>query len=191
MNAGGSAYRELTTWCTAEVTTAVKEGLIDNRLATQFRELILKLRGKLGALYDYDDQPISFYYVHFICLLSAIYLPLFSLQVALDAGTGDAVYWLQDVLSGLTVLLQGVLFIGLRVLASKLSDPYGDDVEDLSVMHYVNFTWRMSMRMLEAELPEPLDPEEEEELCKQQTGIDGYSIGEAWRPKKVEGSESC
>ena len=28
------------------------------------------------------------FYVHFVCLLSAIYLPLFTVQVALEAGTG-------------------------------------------------------------------------------------------------------
>ena len=191
MDAGGSTYRELITWCCNEVTSAVREGFIDDRLAMQFRDQILDLRTRFARLYDYEDQPVSFYYVHFIGILSAIYLPLLALQSGLDAGAGDNVYWLNDVLSGLTVMLQGMFIIGLRLLAAKLAHPYGDEVENLSVIHYVNDTWRMSMRMLEAEMPSPVNAEKEEEMCKQQTGIDGYAIGEAWRPQQVKGVDSC
>jgi hypothetical protein len=179
MNKGGSAYRELVTWCIAEITTAQKEGLIDGRLAYQYRELILRLRGSLGALYDHDDQRVSFYNVHLLALLSAIYLPLFAITAALDAGMGEDAYWVTDLVTGLVVLLQVMFVTGLRVLADLMSDPYGDDLNDLSVMHYINFTWTMSRRMLETELPEPVDCIMEEQLCRE-----SQSIGDAWEVSK-------
>ena len=65
MNVGGSVYRELTTWCMSEIYQLQKLELLDQRTACQLRELVCKLRGYLGALYDYDDQPVHFFYVHF------------------------------------------------------------------------------------------------------------------------------
>lgn len=126
-------------------------------------------------LFEYLDQPVSFFYVHFISLLSALYLPLFAVSAALDAGTGEDVYWVSDVVSGLIVLLQAIFVIGLRVLGQKMSDPYGEDVEDLSVIHYVTFTWKMSSRIMEAENPEALSASEEENICRERR-----HIGEAW-----------
>lgn len=151
--------------------------LIDDETATQFRDLVLELRGKLAALFDYADQPVSFFYLHFVCLLSAMYLPLFAVQTGVDAGTGDEAYWLNDIVSGLIVVLQGIFVIGLRQLAEKVSEPFGEDLEDLSVMHYVNFTWLMSRRILEAELPskDKRRYEIEEQLLREQ-----QPIGDAW-----------
>jgi hypothetical protein len=182
MNKGGSVYRELVTWCIAEISTAQKEGLIDSLLANQYRDLILRLRGSIGAIYDYDDQPLFFSLVHLICLLSSWYLPLFGIVTGLEAGMAEQAYWLTDLVAGLIVALEVAYVTGLRVIAKEMADPYGDDVNDLSVMHYINFTWTMSRRMLEAELPEPVDPEMEEQLCRE-----SKSIGDAWEVSKDSG----
>jgi len=176
MDFDGSAYRELTCWCIAEIGSAHKAKILDDDLANQFRSSILELRGQMDALFEFKDQPVVFFYVHFVCLLTALYLPLFAIQTALDAGTGNEAYWVNDVVSGLVVILQGIFVIGLRILADKMSEPYDSDLEDLSVMHYVEFTWRMSRRMMESKYPEyPVDDELEEQLCCEQ-----QSIGEAW-----------
>lgn len=177
MDSGGSAYRELVVWAMAEVTSAQKARLMDHRTVHCYRELIFRLRGTFGALYDYADQPIGFFYVHFVCFLSALYLPLFTIQVALEAGTKlEDLYWVKDVLSGLLVLLQAVYVLGLRYIADSLSDPYGDDLEDLSILEYINGTWLYSRRMLEAELPSEPTIEEEDFLVDQAE----QSIGEPW-----------
>lgn len=62
-----------------------------------------------------------------------------------------------DVVEGLLVLIETIFLVGLKALAMKLSDPFGDDVEDLSLITYVNGGWCSSMRMLNAELPGPVD----------------------------------
>jgi predicted membrane chloride channel (bestrophin family) len=184
MNLGGSSNRELIAWCLLDIETAKKAGLIDVRTAIEFRDQILKLRASMGTLYNYLDQPISFFYVHFICLLSALYLPLFAVSQAYNAGTGDDVFWTADLLAGLIVFLQSVFVIGLRLLGQKMSDPFGDDLEDLSVMHYINFTWMQSNRILQSSAPSELDAAEEEEIFRT-----SKSIGGAWQGDEIFESE--
>lgn len=74
-------------------------------VGSKFREIILKEQDTFAELFDNGDQAISFAYYHFICFLSAVCLPLFAMSSALDAGIGDAAYWLTDVVAGLIVVL--------------------------------------------------------------------------------------
>ena len=186
MDMGGSCYRELVSWCMMEVEFARKTKIIDGRIATQLREQLLVFRGGIGALYDFNDQPISFFYVHFLSFLSALYLPLFAVSASYSAGTGKDIYWTSDLLSGTIVMLQIIFVIGLRLLGLKMADPYGDDLEDLSVMHYINFTWCMSNRILMASIPAELDREVEERLVRRR-----LPIGDAWEnpDEEVTGME--
>lgn len=45
-----------------------------------------------------------------------------------------------DILNGVIVFLQCIFVVGLRSLGTKMIDPYGDDLEDLSVILYVEAT---------------------------------------------------
>ena len=121
-----------------DIQHAKKKGLLDNELANLLRQQVLELRAKIGQLYNAKDLPIPFFYVHFIILLTALYLPLFSVSAALKAGTGSDVYWSADVVAGLVVVFQAIFVLGLRILGQKMNDPYGDDLIDLSVIHFVN-----------------------------------------------------
>jgi hypothetical protein len=164
-----------------EIENARKAKIIDGRIAADFRERILMFRGSIGALYDFQDQPISFFYVHFLSLLSAVYLPLFAITAAYnvnDSGTGSLAL---DILSGLIVLLQIIFVIGLRVLGLRMSDPYGEDLEDLSVMHYIEFTWRMSNRILMSSIPAEINREGEERMVRRRE-----PIGDAWEDSDEE-----
>jgi hypothetical protein len=181
LDLGGSCYRELLAWCMMEVQEAATEGLLDPYQASMMRDLILRFRGSMGALFDYDDQPVSFFYLHFIVLLSSLYLPLFAVTVGVSVGAADS--WLADAVGFLFVFLQTVFVCGLSIFGTKVSDPYGGDLEDLSVMHYVNFTCRMSLRILASENPAPLDAMAEENLSRGR----GEAIGKAWEDKLIEG----
>lgn len=166
MDNGGVCFREIIAWCLMEVSTAERQKLlIDKRCAEQFRQTILDIQQNFEKLFDDADQPISFAYYHFACFLSAVYLPLFAMSSALDAGVGDAAYWVTDVVSGFIVCLQAIFVVGLRVLAESLSAPYGSDVDSLSVLHYINHTWEMSNRILEATNRDAVDSEMEENMC--------------------------
>ena len=180
LNKGGSCNRELIAWCMMDIHQAKKKGLLDKELANTMRDQVLQLRAAIGQLYNAADLPIPFFYVHFICLLTALYLPLYAVSAAYHAGTGTDVYWSADVVSGLVVVLQSIFVIGLRILGQKMSDPYGDDLIDLSVIHYVNFTWTMSNRILEARIPEEPTLAEENYLKANRK-----HVGDAWQ------TESC
>eukprot|EP00586_Coscinodiscus_wailesii_P014506 CAMPEP_0172520300 /NCGR_PEP_ID=MMETSP1066-20121228/291923_1 /TAXON_ID=671091 /ORGANISM="Coscinodiscus wailesii, Strain CCMP2513" /LENGTH=226 /DNA_ID=CAMNT_0013303035 /DNA_START=294 /DNA_END=974 /DNA_ORIENTATION=+ len=176
MTIGASAARELITWAMMEVEQALDDEILDIYHASRFRDQILKLRALIGSFFDYKDQPVPFFYVHFLCLLTTFYLPLYSINSAYDLGTGSSSSWLKDVFTGMIVLLQALFVIGLRVLGQKLSDPFGSDLEDLSVMHYCTFTWKMSNRILSSQEP----PKDQKAIIEAKMIASRESIGDAW-----------
>jgi hypothetical protein len=52
-------------------------------------------------------------------------------------------------------------------------DAYGDDLEDLSVIHYVRESWKTSNRMLSTQFPKAVVAEQEEEIQQNSTSL-GY-----------------
>lgn len=175
MNDGSDAFRELTTWVLREIVQAQNDGLIEGRFAGEMRDKVLNFRAAMESIYDYHDQPVTFYYIHFLALLTVIYLPLFAVSTAYSAGVGDEVHWSSDILSGLVVLVQCIFVVGLRLLGQRLLDPYGSDLEDLSVIHYVQEGWKASQRVLSTEYPSALDPEKELGLASASA-----SVGHPW-----------
>jgi predicted membrane chloride channel (bestrophin family) len=183
LDQGGSANRELIVWSMRIIRKCHDDGVIDNELSHQLRTQLLQLRAAIGQLYNAADLPVPFFYVHFICLLTAMYLPIFAISVAFKAGTGDDVYWTADLVGGLMVLFQSMFVIGLRILGQEMSDPFGDDLIDLSVIFYCTFTWRMSNRILEASYDDgDVDDGEEIQLKREQK----EHIGEAWEMKESD-----
>ena len=175
LDTGGAAYRELIVWAMMEVEAAKKKGLLDIQLANLLRTEILQLRAAAGQLYNAADLPIPFFYVHFICLLTVLYLPLFAISQGINAGTGSHANWVVDVVAGLVVVLQSIFVIGLRIVGQKVSDPYGDDLVDLSVMFYIQFTWLNSNRVLLSEAPPASDYSIEHDLARKR-----ITVGAAW-----------
>ncbi|KAI2509429.1 hypothetical protein MHU86_4930 [Fragilaria crotonensis] len=92
LDKGGSCNRELIVWCLREIQACHAQGIIDHELSREFRDHILRLRAALGTIYDAADLPIPFFYVHFISLLTALYLPLFAVSAAYKVGIGTEVF---------------------------------------------------------------------------------------------------
>lgn len=153
MDHGCDAFHELVGWCMMDIESAFRKGQIDAREKSALKDKTVQFRASMDGLYEYCDQPIHFFYIHFLCLLSAVYLPLFAADSAFNAGSGYNVHWTWDLLSGMIVLVQAIFVIGLRLLGQKMSDPFGDDLEDLSVMHYVTDAWKKSNQMLNIKRP--------------------------------------
>ena len=180
MDAGSGTFKELCTWCQKEVSKAVKAKRIDTVEAHHMHTHILELRAGMDGLYDYCDQPVHYFYIHFrelstrfgsakknvahsspcpftrlaVCLLSALYLPIFALDSAYGCGWGEDIDWQIELLSGLVVFLQAIFVVGLRVLGQKMIDPYGADLEDLSVITYISTTLENCDIILSAQPPE-------------------------------------
>mmetsp|Transcript_14317 Transcript_14317/g.20847 ORF Transcript_14317/g.20847 Transcript_14317/m.20847 type:complete len:378 (-) Transcript_14317:38-1171(-) len=140
MQSGSAAFKHLTTLCQRDVTSALKAGYIDSHESTFLHERILEFRAAMDGIYDYTDQPVHFFYIHFLCLLSALYLPLFAIDNAYAAGWGAGADWHIELLYGIIVMLQCIFVVGLRLLGQKMIDPFGDDLEDLSVITYIETT---------------------------------------------------
>jgi len=63
-----------------------------------------------------------------------------------------------------------------------MADPFGEDLEDLSVLTYCKFAWTMSNRIMAARVPSPptLSSTFEEDLVRERE----TSIGNAWENKE-------
>eukprot|EP00959_Pyramimonas_sp_CCMP1952_P456792 9473760-Pyramimonas_sp.AAC.1 len=175
-NVGGSCYREVLHWCLTELENSRTAKEIDEKKSL-LQDKVIKLRQSLGALFDYADQPITFFHVHLIYLFSVLYLPLFTYASAVsmpaDANFGN------EFVHGFLVFAACCFVIGVRALAQKLADPFGHEEEDLSVMHYINFTWKMSRRVLLSKNPShAFDEEMEYRLFKE--SLERAPIGAPW-----------
>ncbi|GFH51254.1 hypothetical protein CTEN210_07730 [Chaetoceros tenuissimus] len=139
-NDGSDVLKELCTWCQRDVGLAKKLGHIDSMEAVELHTRIVAFRAAMDGIYDYCDQPPHFFYIHFLCLLSAFYLPIFAIDNGFKGGWGAYSSIGIEILNGIIVLLQCIFVIGLRLIGQKMADPYGDDHEDLSVKTYVETT---------------------------------------------------
>jgi hypothetical protein len=70
------------------------------------------------------------------------------------------------VVAGLVVFLQFIFIIGLRIVGQKVSDPYGDDLVDFSVMFFfMQFSWTQSNCVLNI-----MDPPQKQQPQQQPEG---------------------
>jgi len=148
MDSGGDFMKSMCTWCQIQISQARKDRLIDTYQEQQFQDRILAFRAAMDGMYDYTAQPPHFFYIHFLILLSALYLPLFAVDTGYGAGWGEDTNIEIDILNGLIVLLQCIFVVGLRSLGTNMIDPFGDDLEDLSVILYVESTLKSSQEIL-------------------------------------------
>lgn len=148
MNHGPATFKELIRWAHAEIGHAQEEGALTDYQAAQLQQCVLGLRTNMDGIYNFCDQPTHFFYIHFLCLLSALYLPIFAIDNAFQAGWGDDGSWAVELLTGTIVVLQAIFVVGLRLLGQKLSDPFGDDLEDLSILTYVEGTIKNTQILL-------------------------------------------
>lgn len=125
-------------------------------------------------------QPIPFFYIHFLSLLTAIYLPLFALMVSFRTSSYEQVPWYAEIVGFFLVLLQTLFVVGLRMLGQQLGNPYGEDFIDLQLITYITMVLTTTMRILESAdnvTLQTIDHTTEEELRQRMVPIgDGYEI---------------
>jgi len=175
-NSGPKAAFEIISWIMCDVRDAQINSFIDTNEAYQLREQVLNFRSTVAKVFVTTTLPIPFFYVHFLSMLTAVYLPLFAIVVALETGYNpqNGVNW-GEIVSGLVVFLQALFVIGLRILGQQLSDPFGGDLIDLQVARYVNMILNGSNQILAAKRLHP--PSVETELRLQ---LKMSSLGQAF-----------
>jgi len=153
----GSCF-ELLTWALIDVNRALQLKLLDYHQASEMRDHIVNFRSTIAKIFVTTLCPIPFFYVHFLALLTAIYLPLFALMVSFKTsshGSSDSeqeqiIPWYAELVGVSLVLLQSFLVIGLRMLGQQLGNPYGEDFIDLQITSYITMTLSTSNRILES-----------------------------------------
>lgn len=177
-NSGPKAAFEIIAWIMCDIRDAQINSFIDTNEAMQLREQLLNFRSTIAKIFVTTTLPIPFFYVHFLSLLTAVFLPLFAVVVAYETGEvneSENTTWVAEVVSGLVVFLQALFVIGLRILGQQLSDPFGGDLIDLQIARYVNMILNGSNQILAAKRLQP--PSIETELRLQ---LKMSSLGQAF-----------
>jgi len=174
-NSGPKAAFEIITWIMCDIRDAQINSFIDTNEAMQLRTLLLNFRSTVAKVFVTTTLPIPFFYVHFISMLTAVYLPLFAVVVAFETGEVDntSSMLVAEVVSGLVVFLQSLFVIGLRILGQQLSDPYGGDLIDLQIARYVNMILNGSNQILAAKRLQPPSVETELRLQLKMSSLGG------------------
>lgn len=176
-NAGPRSAFEIIAWIMCDIRDAQINSFIDTNEAMQLREQVLLFRSTIAKIFVTTTLPIPFFYVHFLSMLTAVYLPLFAVVVAYETGAvkNTTSHVIAEVISGLVVFLQALFVIGLRMLGQQLSDPFGGDLIDLQISRYVNMILNSSNQILAAKRLNP--PSVETELRLQ---LKMSSLGQAF-----------
>jgi len=134
MDAVSAAFKELITWCQLQVGKAQEQpqqsveehggGRLSVYEVTELQRRILQIRADVDGIYDYRDQPSPYFYIHFICLLSALYLPLFAVDSAYEAGwVHDNLAWSKELLAATMVLVQAIFCGGITAVGPENDGP--------------------------------------------------------------------
>ena len=175
--------REVITWCITDVHDALKQGYIDPHTAQDLRRQILQVRGTIADMYDHYDQPLLFIYVHFIVILTAIYLPLAAVYISHEVATSETAHWFNDVIGLLALLLQCMFVIGVRYVAQVMRIPYAGELESLPVLSFVETCCNMSLRIMYSAGYQPPEHSIEQVLAR-----DRESLGDFWDSATLPGS---
>ena len=176
----GSCF-ELLAWALMDVNRALKADLIDSMQANEMREQISIFRSTIAKIFVTTLCPIPFFYVHFLSLLTAIYLPLFALMVSFKTGSVE-IPWYAEIVGFFLVLLQCLFVVGLRMLGQQLGNPYGEDFIDIQVTTYIIMVLSTTNKILESPVNDPVDVITELNLKKRMV-----SLGDGW--ETIKGDE--
>lgn len=119
MDGCSDIFKELCTWCQKDLALSLKAGYIDSFEANEMHKRILDLRAHMDGIHDTCFQPPHFFYIHFLCILSLLYLPLFAINNACAVGWDDS-HWSMEILNGCVVILQSVFGTSLFEWCSSL-----------------------------------------------------------------------
>ncbi|KAL3923993.1 MAG: hypothetical protein SGILL_001319 [Bacillariaceae sp.] len=167
--------REVITWCVTDIHDALRQGHIDSHTAQDLRDQILRVRGIIADMYDHYEQPLQFIYIHFIVILTVIYLPLAAVYVSNEVAMSDSARWFSEMIGVLALLLQCIFVIGIRYVAQVMRIPYAGELESLPVLTYAEECCSMSLRIMYSTGYSSLEASVEDGLSQRR-----QSLGTCW-----------
>ena len=117
------------------------QGMRDEVILQQFREVAFKFRGHCGQIVNLLSQPIPFPYFHLLHVIMLCQL----LLLAYTLGTYDG---LEFYLAIPSMGIITTILIGLRSLAAQLSNPFGDDLTDFPLEAFMVGAFKNSKALL-------------------------------------------
>jgi len=163
---GSVAYREILSWVTDENYKLARKKIIPDAVGSVIWKEIATVRENLSTFFENEDQPIPFLYIHLLYMMALVYLPLFAYSVA--TSVADATHGQQhsgvELIGVIIIFLNNLFVLGMRDLGHILQDPFGDDLQDMCVIHFVTYTFQMSRRILLGEKLGDTNYEEELEM---------------------------
>lgn len=160
---GAGAVREVMQWMFNDIHAEFVAGRISDAEKLPIVDQVVRFRYAVAQLYDFADLPFPHIYVHFVYLVTIIYPALFAVTVALSFRTNET-YLTHEVIMQFCVFINSAFVIGIRGIAKAFHDPYGNDLEDLSVPDFVKMTIGASFKLLYAAPVDPLDESVEAQL---------------------------
>jgi len=164
------AGREVVAWALNGLKQCFDNGkiIVPNYIAISNN--VLEFRRKFNHLFEVNDQPVPFAYTHFVYMMSVVYMPLFAYAAANSTSSADR-STSHELIGIFAVLLNNLFVLGLRGLGRKMQDPFGDELEDLSVLKYVVRCTKTTFRLLKTMENPPVDLEMELELDLQRPSL--------------------
>jgi len=135
----GSAYRLCILWA-CQVINANKDNM-PGGILTALNNQCVGLRHGIGSLVDMEFQPVPYAYWNIISWLLIFYCPLIGFCIALTCAEA---YWY---IGFCGLLFLNLCFCGLTELAGMLAEPFGSDVNDFAVYHFVDRQLDVSREM--------------------------------------------
>lgn len=140
----GGAYRELVMWAVQSLKDVQKKDMLTAVELQSIHDQILRFRGALASLYDYDFQPVPFVYWNMLTWLLVVFCPMNAYVLALMC---HEVWWF----GFLAFIFVNFSLLGLMILATWLNRPYGEEITDFAVYHFLHFTCTSSREIINSE----------------------------------------
>lgn len=167
---GGSACREVLNWILRDLQELYKQKKISDMDKYIIQDKLTAFRSAFGQIYDYQDNPIPFIYVNFVYWIALLYPGLFAIALALSF-SATSFQWPHEFVAFVLVLINASFASGVRIVASKLIEPFGDDQEDFNVYHYIDFITLATLRQLHSTSPPQFNAVDEILLNEGRTNI--------------------
>lgn len=115
------------------------QGMREELIHSQFREVAFKFRGHCGQIINLLKEPVPFPYFHLlnVMLVTQLSLTAYALAAKME--------WIFGVIMMVVV---SVVLLGMRGLAVQLSNPFGDDSVDFSLETFMKGTFKNAIEYL-------------------------------------------
>jgi len=106
--------------------------------------LLMQVNGNMCEIQDLLKLPVPFQYFHLLAVMVSVNMLIWAYGMGLT----------DSVLVPIVYVFLVLIFVGMMVLASQLSDPFGEDEVDFPIKAWVDKFVSNQLTLVEDEVPE-------------------------------------